>query len=31
VRWYLANEWWWGPLRERYDGERLGLAGAARG
>jgi dTDP-glucose 4,6-dehydratase len=31
VRWYLANEWWWGPLRERYAGERLGLAGAARG
>ena len=26
VRWYLDNEWWWGPLRERYDGERLGLA-----
>ncbi|BBD97388.1 dTDP-glucose 4,6-dehydratase [Sphingobium amiense] len=24
VEWYLANEWWWGPLRERYDGERLG-------
>jgi dTDP-glucose 4,6-dehydratase len=26
VRWYLENEWWWAPLRERYDGERLGLA-----
>lgn len=26
VRWYLDNEWWWRPLRERYDGERLGLA-----
>jgi len=25
VRWYLDNEWWWGPLRERYDGARLGL------
>lgn len=25
VRWYLANEWWWRPLRERYDGARLGL------
>ena len=26
VRWYLANEWWWRPLREsRYNGERLGL------
>jgi dTDP-glucose 4,6-dehydratase len=26
VRWYLDNEWWWGPLRASYDGERLGLA-----
>jgi dTDP-glucose 4,6-dehydratase len=26
VRWYLANEAWWRPLREsRYRGERLGL------
>lgn len=26
VEWYLANEWWWGPLRENvYSGERLGL------
>ena len=25
VRWYLDNEWWWGPLRRRYSGERLGL------
>lgn len=26
VEWYLANEWWWRPLREkRYSGERLGL------
>lgn len=26
VRWYIANEWWWRPLRERvYQGERLGL------
>ena len=25
VEWYLANEWWWRPLRERYAGERLGL------
>jgi dTDP-glucose 4,6-dehydratase len=25
VRWYLANEWWWRPLRDRYAGERLGL------
>jgi dTDP-glucose 4,6-dehydratase len=25
VRWYLDNEWWWGPLRKAYAGERLGL------
>lgn len=25
VQWYLDNEWWWRPLRERYDGDRLGL------
>jgi len=25
VRWYLANEWWWRPLSDRYAGERLGL------
>ena len=25
VRWYLDNEWWWKPLRERYSGARLGL------
>ena len=25
VRWYLENEWWWGPIRNgRYTGERLG-------
>jgi dTDP-glucose 4,6-dehydratase len=25
VRWYLENEWWWRPLRDRvYRGERLG-------
>jgi len=30
VAWYLANEWWWGPLRERYDGERLGLMACAK-
>ena len=29
VRWYLASEWWWGPLRARYDGERLGLMAKA--
>jgi len=28
VRWYLANEAWWRPLREhRYRGERLGMVG----
>ena len=26
VTWYLANPWWWQPLREKiYAGERLGL------
>jgi len=26
VRWYLDNDWWWRPLRERvYGGERLGV------
>jgi dTDP-glucose 4,6-dehydratase len=26
VQWYLANEWWWRPLREKiYQGERLGV------
>lgn len=25
VRWYLENEWWWKPLRDDYDGRRLGL------
>lgn len=29
VRWYLDNEWWWRPLREKvYSGERLGLQNA---
>jgi dTDP-glucose 4,6-dehydratase len=27
VQWYLENEWWWRPLRERYAGQRLGLVG----
>ena len=31
VQWYLDNEWWWRPLRERYAGERLGLLKAAKG
>jgi dTDP-glucose 4,6-dehydratase len=25
VQWYIGNEPWWRPLRERYDGRRLGL------
>ncbi|WP_421423131.1 dTDP-glucose 4,6-dehydratase [Agrobacterium rosae] len=26
VRWYLQNEWWWQPLRQKvYAGERLGV------
>jgi len=25
VQWYIDNEWWWRPLRQRYGGERLGL------
>ncbi|ALL14979.1 dTDP-glucose 4,6-dehydratase [Caulobacter henricii] len=28
VEWYLAREDWWRPLRERYDGQRLGLKSA---
>lgn len=31
VRWYLDNEWWWRPLRERYSGQRLGLLKSAAG
>jgi dTDP-glucose 4,6-dehydratase len=28
VSWYLANDWWWRPLREEvYSGERLGILG----
>lgn len=27
VDWYLANRWWWEPLRAGYAGERLGTAG----
>jgi dTDP-glucose 4,6-dehydratase len=30
VRWYLDNDWWWRPLRERYAGERLGLSEAKK-
>ena len=25
VRWYLENEWWWRPLLDKYDGQRLGV------
>ena len=29
VQWYLDNEWWWRPLRDKvYAGERLGLIDA---
>lgn len=29
IEWYLGNEWWWRPLRERvYSGSRLGLLSA---
>ena len=31
VLWYLDNEWWWRPLRERYAGQRLGLLKSANG
>ncbi len=30
VRWYLENEWWWRPLRQAYDGRRLGIVQAER-
>jgi dTDP-glucose 4,6-dehydratase len=30
VQWYLDNDWWWRPLRERYAGERLGLLKSAK-
>jgi len=29
VKWYLENEWWWAPLRQGYDGSRLGLIKAS--
>ncbi|KQO76262.1 dTDP-glucose 4,6-dehydratase [Rhizobium sp. Leaf262] len=29
VKWYLQNEWWWAPLREGYNGKRLGLLSAS--
>ena len=28
VKWYLENDWWWRPIREKkYSGERLGQGG----
>ncbi len=30
VQWYLDNEWWWRPLRERYAGQRLGLLNSGK-
>lgn len=31
IRWYLENEAWWRPIREkRYAGERLGITAAAQ-
>ncbi|MGZ8364479.1 MAG: dTDP-glucose 4,6-dehydratase [Caulobacteraceae bacterium] len=29
VDWYLAREDWWRPLRDRYQGQRLGLGSAS--
>lgn len=29
VAWYLANDWWWHPLRDAYAGDRLGIIPAA--
>jgi dTDP-glucose 4,6-dehydratase len=32
IDWYLANEWWWRPLRDqKYGGERLGLMAGTAG
>lgn len=29
--WYLANRWWWAPIREQnYAGQRLGMAGGSQ-
>ena len=30
VQWYIDREDWWRPLRDRYDGRRLGLSTADR-
>ncbi|MGL4489554.1 MAG: dTDP-glucose 4,6-dehydratase [Rhizobiaceae bacterium] len=29
IDWYLANEWWWGPIREKDAGMRIGLAASS--
>jgi dTDP-glucose 4,6-dehydratase len=31
IAWYIDRQDWWGPLRERYDGQRLGLAKVTAG
>lgn len=31
IRWYLDNDAWWEPLRQRYKGQRLGLETPATG
>ena len=31
VQWYIDNEWWWQPLKDRYAGQRLGLLNSAKG
>ena len=29
IEWYLGNDWWWRPIREKkYAGVRLGIKGA---
>jgi len=30
VQWYLDNAWWWEPLKQRYDRQRLGLQADAQ-
>ena len=25
VKWYLENDWWWKPLLQKYNGQRLGV------
>lgn len=30
VRWYIENEWWWDPLRQSYDRQRLGVIAEAK-